>query len=117
MIISLEESGRPIADQIQDQIKGLITAGKLIADQRLPSVRQLAADLGVAPGTVAKVYKSLESDGLLVTRIGSGTRVSAQASKTPKEVLAAANQLAQVGKEKQIDLEEAIRILRAVWPD
>ena len=46
-----------------------------------------------------------------------GARVSAQASKTPKEALSDANQLAQVGKEKKIDLEEAIRILRAVWPD
>lgn len=115
MIISLTESGTPIADQIQDQIKGLITAGKLASDQRLPSVRQLATDLGVAPGTVAKAYKHLEGDGLLVTRIGSGTRVAAQASKTPREVLTAANQLAQAGKDKQIGLEETVRILRAIW--
>lgn len=117
MIISLNESGAPIAEQIQDQIKGLITAGRLAADQRLPSVRQLATDLGVAPGTVAKAYKFLESEGILVTRIGSGTRVSSGASATPRRVLTAANNLAIASQEENISIEDAVRILRAVWPD
>lgn len=115
MIITLTESGTPIADQIQDQIKGLVTAGRLAAGQRLPSVRQLATDLGIAPGTVAKAYKQLEADGILVTRIGSGTRVSEQASRTPKEVLAAATALANASKEKGLSLKEVTRILGAIW--
>lgn len=53
MIISLTESGTPRADQIQDQVLGLITTGLLPAGQRLPSVHPLASGLGVAPGTVA----------------------------------------------------------------
>jgi GntR family transcriptional regulator len=115
MIITLSESGAPLVDQIQDQIRGLITIGILPADQRLPSVRQLASDLRIAPGTVAKAYRSLESEGFLVTRIGSGTRVSTTASATSREVLTAANQLATISKREAIDLEEAIRILRAIW--
>jgi DNA-binding transcriptional regulator YhcF (GntR family) len=115
MIITLSESGAPLVDQIQDQIRGLITTGILPADQRLPSVRQLASDLRIAPGTVAKAYRSLESEGFLVTRIGSGTRVSTTASATSREVLTAANQLAIISKREAIDLEEAIRILRAIW--
>lgn len=115
MIITLSESGAPLVDQIQDQIRGLITTGILPADQRLPSVRQLASDLRVAPGTVAKAYRSLESEGFLVTRIGSGTRVSTTASATSREVLTAATQLAIISKREAIDLEEAIRVLRAIW--
>ncbi|MEO8221328.1 MAG: GntR family transcriptional regulator [Specibacter sp.] len=117
MIISLTASGAPLVDQIQDQILGLITTGLLPASQRLPSVRQLAGDLGVAPGTVAKAYKTLESDGFLVTRIGSGTRVSANTSATPRDVLAAATQLATASKREGVDLDQAVRVLRAVWSD
>src|SRR5699024_8490657 len=47
-------------------------------DERLPSVRQLASDLEVAPGTVAKAYRPLEAEGLVVSRVGSETRVSEQ---------------------------------------
>lgn len=117
MIITLTESGAPLVDQIKDQILGLITTGLLSTDQRLPSVRQLASDLRVAPGTVAKAYRTLESDGFLVTRIGSGTRVSPNASATPRDVLSAATQLVKASKRQAVDLDEAIRVLRAVWPD
>lgn len=117
MIIVLSESGAPLADQIHDQIRGLISTGILPAEQRLPSVRQLASDLGIAPGTVAKAYRSLEGEGLLVTRIGSGTRVSATASATSREVVASATQLAQTSKREGIGLDEAIRVLRAIWPE
>ena len=115
MIITLNDSGTPPVEQITDQMRGLITTGLLASGQRLPSVRQLASDLGVAPGTVAKAYRSLESDGFLVTRIGSGTKVSAEASSTPRDVLAAATELAVAGKRDGVDLDEAVRVLRAVW--
>jgi GntR family transcriptional regulator len=117
VIITLSESGTALVDQIQDQIRGLITTGMLPAEQRLPSVRQLASDLGVAPGTVAKAYRSLESDGFLVTRIGSGTRVSANASAMPRDVLNSASQLAIASKREGISLEEAVRVLGAIWSD
>ena len=70
MILSVTPEGGSPARQIHDQISGLITTGRLGRGERLPSVRQLAADLAVAPGTVAKAYRSLEADGLLVTRVG-----------------------------------------------
>lgn len=117
MIITLTDSGPPLVDQIGDQIRGLITTGLLPADQRLPSVRQLASDLGVAPGTVAKAYRTLENEGFLVTRIGSGTRVSADASATPRDVLAAATKLVQASQREGANIDEVIRVLRAVWPD
>lgn len=117
MIITLSDTGGALVDQIQDQIRGLITTGILPADQRLPSVRQLASDLRVAPGTVAKAYRSLESEGYLVTRIGSGTRVSATTTAIPRDVLLAAAQLASASKREAVDLDEAIRVLRAIWSD
>ncbi|BDZ63464.1 GntR family transcriptional regulator [Agromyces mangrovi Wang et al. 2018] len=115
MIISLSGSAPP-TDQIRDQIRGLIASGLLAADERLPSVRQLALDLGVAPGTVAKAYRALEAEGLVSARTGGGTRVSRTATTTPKPVLDAARRLADAGTRADVDLDEAIRILRAVWP-
>jgi DNA-binding transcriptional regulator YhcF (GntR family) len=115
MMITLAGSA-PAAEQIRDQIRGLIAAGSLGADERLPSVRQLAKDLGVAPGTVAKAYKTLESEGYLRTRTGGGTRVSATASATPRTVVDAARNLADTSIRSQIDLAEATRLLRAIWP-
>ncbi|MEO7015907.1 MAG: hypothetical protein ABI130_04355 [Leifsonia sp.] len=75
------------------------------------------SDLGIAPGTMAKAYRSLENEGFLVTRIGSGTRVSTDASATPRDVLAAATQLARASKRQNVNVDEAVRVLRAIWPE
>ncbi|GAA1121834.1 GntR family transcriptional regulator [Citricoccus alkalitolerans] len=106
----------PPTEQIRDQIRGLIVSGQLAADQRLPSVRQLAKDLDVAAGTVAKAYKALESEGFLTTRTSEGTRVSRSATTTPRPVLAAARQLADTSTQAGTSLDDAVRILRAIWP-
>ena len=66
----------PPFEQIRVQITGLIETGTLVDGERLPSVRQLAGDLRVAPGTVARAYKEMEETGLLVSRRGAGTRVA-----------------------------------------
>lgn len=108
-------AGNPPGDQIRDQLRGLITSGILGAHERLPSVRQLASDLEVAPGTVAKVYKLLETEGLVVTRIGGGTRVSADAHTTPLTVLEAARHLASLGISAGMEHEDVANVLGAVW--
>lgn len=56
--------------------RGLIRSGRLGTGERLPTVRQAADDFGVAPGTVQKAYRALEAEGLVVSRVGSGTRVA-----------------------------------------
>ncbi len=117
MIVSLTDSGPPLVDQMEDQIRGLITTGLLPADQRLPFVRQLASDLEVAPCAVAKAYRTLENEGFHVTRIGSGTLVSADASATPRDVLTAAKKLVQASQREGASIDEVIRVLREVWPD
>ena len=109
--------GASPAEQIRDQIRGLIATDRIAAGERLPSVRQLAKDLGTAPGTVAKAYRSLEQQGLLQTRVGGGTRVSPTASTTPPAVIDHAHALARAGTDAGVSLEDTVRVLRAVWPD
>ncbi|MHA6758249.1 GntR family transcriptional regulator [Streptacidiphilus sp. PAMC 29251] len=67
----------PPFEQIRAQLAWLIETGRLPDAQRLPPVRQLAADLGLAAGTVARAYRELEAAHLVRTRRGAGTRVSA----------------------------------------
>lgn len=67
----------PPYEQLRRQLVDLITARLLPVGERLPPVRQLAGDLELAPGTVARAYRELERAGLLTTRRGAGTRVAA----------------------------------------
>src|SRR5688500_16566550 len=64
--------------QIRDQIADLVGACKLEEGARLPTVRQLATDLGLASGTVARAYQEWEVSGYVTTSRGGGTRVAPQ---------------------------------------
>jgi GntR family transcriptional regulator len=77
-------SAVPPYEQIRHQIADLIRHGTLPAGSRLPPVRQLAADLGVANGTVARAYQELEATGLIITRRAAGTRVAATTTLSPQ---------------------------------
>jgi GntR family transcriptional regulator len=73
----------PPYEQIRSQVATMIASGVLTAGDRLPPVRQLAADLGLAVNTVARAYRELESDGLAHGRVRHGTTVTASPSKLP----------------------------------
>ncbi len=77
----------PPYEQLRRQLVELISSGRLERGQRLPPVRQLAADLGLAAGTVARTYRELETAGLVVTRRGGGTRVSTDPPVGPTPLL------------------------------
>lgn len=69
----------PPYEQLRRQFALYIETGQLAADERLPPLRQLARDLGLAVGTVARTYRELETAGLVRSRRGAGTRVLAVA--------------------------------------
>jgi DNA-binding transcriptional regulator YhcF (GntR family) len=66
----------PPYEQVRRQLAALIAGGALPRGERLPPLRQLAGDLGLAVGTVARAYRELEAAGLVVSRRGGGTRVT-----------------------------------------
>jgi GntR family transcriptional regulator len=105
----------PIYRQIIHQIRDAIAAGKLQPGDKLPSHRDLSAQIVVAPLTIKKAYDELEADGLLQTRRGKGTFVAAKpprvsaADRRKKLGLAAQRllteaQLAGVGVDELYDL-------------
>lgn len=76
-VIAIDSSGStPVYQQIIDQVRTAVALGRLAPDDRLPTVRQLSADLGVAPGTVARAYQELEQLGSVVTDGSKGTRIA-----------------------------------------
>jgi len=71
----------PPYEQLRRQLADLIEARQLVEGDRLPPLRQLAGDLGLAVGTVARTYRELEAAGLVRSRRGAGTRVALSAPK------------------------------------
>ena len=76
---------RPIYAQIIDSFKEQITAGILQTGDKLPSVRELAAQLAINPNTIARSYRALESEGWIVTVPGKGCFVSANGNCQEQE--------------------------------
>ena len=77
-------NGLPIYMQIMAQIKTDIAMGRLLPEDPLPSVRQLAVDLAVNPNTIARAYRDLEFEGIIYKRHGQGTFVSNQGVEMSK---------------------------------
>jgi GntR family transcriptional regulator len=76
---------RPLYQQIVDGVKALIARGDLFEGMTLPSVRQVAGDLGVNLNTIAIAYRQLQEEGFLRVRHGAGTVVSSRCSRQADE--------------------------------
>ena len=76
---------RPIYVQIADNLRSQITAGILQYDDRLPSVRELAAELAINPNTIQRAYRELEMQGFIATVPGKGCFVCKHCSQASVE--------------------------------
>lgn len=84
MIIELDPgSPTPPYEQIRGQLATMIATGAVPPGAHLPSIRQLAADLGIAANTVARAYRELELAGLVASRVRHGTTVTAAPPPLP----------------------------------
>ena len=84
-VIIRNSSGVPIYEQIKEQIKGEILSGEVRADDALPSIRQLAADLKVSVVTTTRAYSDLEQEGYIYNVQGKGCFVSSTDSGLVRE--------------------------------
>lgn len=103
----------PPYEQVRRQILALVEQGALRPGDRLPSLRQLAGDLGLAVGTVGRAYSELEAAGVLVSRRGAGTRIAAGITRDPAQLLdtLARDFLGQV-RQLGFDADVAVAALR-----
>lgn len=108
----------PPYEQIRRQLSSLIAVGVLEPGSRLPTVRSLAADLGIAAGTVARAYKELEQSGLIESRRRNGTIVVGPPQPTravaggDAAVIAAVDDLIRTSRDIGIGDESLVDLLR-----
>ena len=84
-MVLLQNSGVPIYQQIAEQLKEDILAGKLKEGEYLPSIRGLAKDLKISVITTMKAYELLAEEGLVTAMQGKGFYVNAQDSEMLRE--------------------------------
>ena len=103
----------PPYEQVRSQLAARISAGSLVVGTKLPTVRGLADELGLAVNTVARAYRELEAAGLVETRGRAGTVVTAAGDRSLEKVQAAARDVAAIARAAGVDAESALRIVEA----
>ncbi len=116
MMLRIEPgSPTPPFEQLRQQITAQVSLGELQPGDRLPTVRRLAGDLGIAPNTVARAYRELELEGVLEGRGRAGTFVSDDHANNAAK--AAARTYAETVRSLGLDAADAVvlvqRALRA----
>ncbi len=113
-MITLDSSlPTPPYEQIRLQLAQQISDRTLPVGAKLPTVRALAADLGLAVNTVARAYRELEEAGIIETRGRSGSFVSAGGQRTREEAHAAAVAYARAATRLGLGPDEALSIVEA----
>lgn len=110
------DSAVPIYLQLMDGIRFAVARKSLPPGQRVPSVRETAAELHLSPTTVQRAYQELEREGILVTKRGQGTFIT----EDPEIIAAIRNQLARSRTARFLEemaglgfsLEEIIHLLK-----
>jgi len=108
-------AGDPPFEQLRRQIATRVASGDLTAGTRLPTVRALAEELHLAVNTVARVYRELENDGVVVTEGRRGTFVAATAVAGTREAADAAETYAATARRLGLGLTEAHKLLDEAW--
>ena len=110
-------SAVPPYEQLRQQVTALVLGGALTAGTRLPAIRQLSNDLGLAGGTVARAYRELESDGVVTTHGRHGTVIAGPPHRPapPAELLSAARQYAARASTEGASLDDALTAVRVAF--
>ncbi|PLW74302.1 GntR family transcriptional regulator, partial [Streptomyces sp. DJ] len=95
-------------EQVRSQVSEQARDGRLPVGHRMPTVRGLAAELGLAANTVAKAYRALEGDGVIETRGRNGTFVAAAGDAADREAAAAAATYAERVRRLGLDRAAAL---------
>ena len=104
----------PPFEQLRSQIARRVGSGDLPAGTKLPTVRALAGELSLAVNTVARAYRELETDGVVVTEGRRGTFVAMAAGNSPDAEAAAADYVT-TARRLGLTLTEATRLVDRAW--
>jgi DNA-binding transcriptional regulator YhcF (GntR family) len=113
MIVVDPTSAVPPFEQLRAGFVAAIASGELAAGSRLPTVRRLAEDLGVAPGTVARAYRELEASALIETRGRNGSFVSFSGDPARAQAERAAAAFAEQIRTLRLSADDALALVQA----
>ncbi|MCU1682247.1 MAG: ytrA [Amycolatopsis sp.] len=114
MIPSVDSaSPLPPYEQVRASLAAQINDRTLPVGTKLPTVRKLAADLGIAPNTIARAYRELEEAGLIETRGRAGSFVSASGDQSRQNAQRAAAEYANIARALGLSRDEALAIVNA----
>ena len=119
-MISLNyRDSRPIYEQIRDGLRKLIVTGALGADEKLPSVRALAAQLAINPNTIQRAYNELEGEGYIYSVPGRGPSAAGTTAPDPArraELLAQVQELLSELRYLGASQQELLDLVKEVCP-
>ena len=118
MITLNYRDSKPIYEQVKDGFRKLILSGVLATDERLPSVRELAAQLTINPNTIQKAFSLLEQEGYIYPVKGRGNFVADTAELSRKEqasLLEAAKTLMDRGRALGITKAQYLDLVNDVY--
>jgi DNA-binding transcriptional regulator YhcF (GntR family) len=107
-----DSSSVPPFEQVRVQVISAVRSGSLAAGSKLPTVRTLAAELGLAANTVARAYRELESDGVIETRGRLGSFIAVSGDATHQQAQAAAIAFADRIRQLDLSADEALGLAR-----
>ena len=116
-IIISNSSGKPIYEQIADQVKEQIMAGALAAGDALPSMRLLAKELRISVITTKRAYEELERDGFLENVPGKGCFVAPQNRAQLRRVEEKLTQAIEEARRGAVSLEELKEMLTELYQE
>ena len=117
-----EHSPTPPFEQLRQQVVDAVRTGTAAPGDKLPTVRRLADELGLAPNTVARAYRELEADAVIATHGRRGTFVRSEVLDEPEThagaaelARAAVGQYVHTVRKLGLNAQEAARLVENTW--
>lgn len=113
MFLVNPRSATPPFEQLRVQVLTAVQAGELVPGDKLPTVRKLAEDLGLATNTVARAYRELERDAVIETRGRNGSFIATSGTAAQQQLQAAAARFAETARQLGVEPGKALACARA----
>lgn len=121
MFLVNPRSKQPLYEQLVEQLRRQIVLGGMKAGVAMPSVRQLATELGINPNTIQKAYRRMEEEGMILSIPGKGSFVSDDLAdmltKQREDQRSKAKQMLQSCREMGLTKEEITQMVEEIYKE
>lgn len=121
MFLVNPRSKQPLYEQLVEQLRRQIVLGGMKAGAAMPSVRQLATELGINPNTIQKAYRRMEEEGMILSIPGKGSFVSDDLAdmltKQREDQRSKARQMLQACREMGLTKEEITQMVEEIYKE